>query len=99
MTSERLVAYVGEIIGPTPNNYVTSFGKLFIAARRALTDWRGNQIGYCYLASSWPIRSSYIGSRMYQIYATVDGVQYTGRGFGQSMAAMLKPCAKQHGIV
>ena len=59
-------------------------------AVRALTDWHGNRIGTCRLASSWKV-NSYIGSRMYQIYATVDGVEYTGRGFGTGMSVNLRP--------
>lgn len=69
-------------------------GKTIHTGCRLLTDWHGNQIGTCYLSSSWPVRS-YIGSRMYQIYATINGIQYTGRGFGEGMSVRLKRCAKQ----
>jgi hypothetical protein len=60
-------------------------------SRRALTDWHGAKIGTCFLSSSWRVRS-YIGSRMYQIYATVDRRDYVGRGFGEGMAVKLRPC-------
>lgn len=50
-----------------------------------LGDWHGNPIGTWKVTSSWPVRS-YIGSRMYQIRATLDdGRTYTGRGFGEGM--------------
>ncbi len=61
---------------------------------RSLTDWHGNQIGTCYIQQSWPIRSAY-GSRMYQIVAFINGIKYTGRGFGEGMSWNGKRCAKQ----
>ena len=92
--TQNIVAYVGKITSPIRGDHIRSYGRAFTAPRRELTDWQGKEIGYCYLASSWPVKS-YIGSHMHQIYATVDGVQYTGRGFGRSMAVTLRPCAKQ----
>lgn len=62
-------------------------------AVRDLTDFAGKKIGTCRLASSWKV-NSYIGSRMYQIYATVNGVKYTGRGFGTGMSVNLRPVKK-----
>jgi hypothetical protein len=59
-----------------------------------LTNWHGCSIGHCYLAKRWRVRS-YVGSYMYQIYAWIEGVKYTGRGFGESMSVNLKRCAKQ----
>jgi len=49
-----------------------------------LCDWHGNVIGSWRATRSWPVRS-WIGSRMFQIYATVQGRTYTGRGFGTGM--------------
>jgi hypothetical protein len=84
-----LVAYVGKTIGDG-----MGLDKHGPTSRRELTDWHGNKLGTCFLSSSWPVRS-YIGSRMYQIYARVNGVDYTGRGFGEGMSVVLRPCAKQ----
>jgi hypothetical protein len=78
------VGYVGELIEPAePKPH-----------SRALTNWAGERIGTCYLASGWRV-NSYIGSHMHQIYATIDGVKYTGRGFGEGMSVKLRRCAKQ----
>lgn len=59
-----------------------------------LVNWHGDKIGHCYLAKRWRV-NSYIGSHMYQIYGTIDGVKYTGRGFGEGMSVNLRRCAKQ----
>jgi hypothetical protein len=67
---ETIVAYVGKIVD----------------GRRELTDWHGNKIGTIRLASSWATPRSYVSSCMYQAYATVNGVQYTGRTVGEGMA-------------
>lgn len=50
-----------------------------------LTDWRGKPLGTWRATRSWRVRS-YMGSRMYQISATVNGAHYTGRGFGEGMS-------------
>lgn len=71
----RLTAYVGE--------------KLTTGTAHTLTDWHGKPIGTCYFNKGWKVRSC-IGDRMYQIYATVDGVHYTGRGFGKGMCVNLR---------
>ena len=52
---------------------------------RDLTDWHGNVIGTIRLTSSWRTPRSFVSSRMYQGYATVDGVTYTGRTCGEGM--------------
>ncbi|UUV43265.1 hypothetical protein RCCWILLIS_93 [Rhodobacter phage RcCWillis] len=82
----NLVAYVGESLksGAGIDRELYS--------RNILTDWHGNRIGTCYLSNSWPV-NSYIGSRMYQIYAWVDGKEYTGRGFGRGMSVNLRETA------
>ena len=46
--------------------------------------WDGTDLGSCRIVASWPVRS-WVGSRMYQIEATIDGRTYTGRGFGSGM--------------
>lgn len=79
VTPERIVAYVGKPLGDGMG--VDRFGS---TSRRALLDWHGRQIGTCYLSSKWRVHS-YVGDYLYQIYATVDGIQYTGRGFGEGM--------------
>ena len=49
-----------------------------------LADWHGEKLGTWRAVASWPVRS-YMGSRMYQIEARVNGTTYTGRGFGEGM--------------
>jgi len=87
------VAFVGKKLGDGMGT--DRFGE---TSRHELTLWTGERIGTCALGRGWPVRS-YIGPRMYQIYATVNGVEYTGRGFGEGMAVVLRPCAKQKGKV
>ncbi len=88
-TQPALVAYVGNALGDhAPFNSC--------AHQHALTDFHGNRIGVCRFMSWWSIRNSYIGNRMHQIHAIVDGVEYTGRGFGEGMAVALRPRAVKH---
>lgn len=54
------------------------------AANGELQDWHGKPLGTWRSVASWPVRS-FIGDRMYQIEARVDGQTYTGRGFGEGM--------------
>lgn len=89
VTDTHALGYVGKPLGDGMG--VDRFGS---TSRRALNDWHGNQIGTCYISKSWPVRS-YIGSRMCQIYARINGVNYTGRGFGEGMSVNLRRCANQ----
>lgn len=57
-----------------------------------LTTWMGDELGNATLGSSWRV-NSYVGSRMYQIYAWMSGREYTGRGFGEGMAVVLRETA------
>ena len=84
MTPDRFTAYVGK---PTGERLGVSLNE----NRRELTTWRGTKIGTCSLGASWPVRS-YIGTRMYQIYAWINGQCYTGRGFGEGMHVNLRKC-------
>ena len=83
----ELFAYVGKPLGDGMG--VDRFGP---TSRRALTDWHGNQIGVCFLHKAWRV-NSYLGTHMHQIYATVDGRKYTGRGFGEGMCVSLRETA------
>ena len=68
---EKIVAYVGDTVGERIGI------DRHVNGRRYLTDWHGNRgSGYCAYSTTWPVRS-YIGSRMYQIYATIGTVHYT----------------------
>lgn len=90
VTPEFAIGYVGPLLNVNASGtamYVTD-------GTRSLTDWHGKAIGTCYIQQSWPVRS-YIGSRMCQIVAFIDGIKYTGRGFGESMIWKGKRCAKQ----
>ena len=51
-----------------------------------LKDWHGNKLGTWRSVGSWPVRNSAYGTRMHQIEAKVNGVTYTGRGFGVGMS-------------
>jgi hypothetical protein len=76
---ERLVAYVGKLVDGS-------------TCRRWLTTWTGERLGTIYLGSGWRVRS-YIGSRQYQAYATIKGVEYTGRTFGEGLCISLRMTA------
>lgn len=52
------------------------------AAGGILNDWHGRPLGAWRATSSWRV-NSYMGTRMYQIQARINGVLYTGRGFGE----------------
>jgi hypothetical protein len=54
-----------------------------------VTDWQGKDIGTCRLHTGWYVKS-YIGSRMYQADALIDGKLYTGRTFGAGMSIKLR---------
>ena len=75
---ERLVAYVG--------------AKIEGSNRHRLTTWTGHDLGTVYLGTGWRVRS-YIGSHMFQAYATIQGVEYTGRTFGNGMSISLRETA------
>ena len=49
-----------------------------------MTDWHGNILGEAVFVASWPVHS-YMGSRMYQVEATINGTIYTGRSMGSGM--------------
>lgn len=59
-----------------------------------LLDFEGNVIGSATIGSTWRV-NSWIGSHMHQIYAWVNGRQYTGRSFGEGMAVRLRLTAEQ----
>ena len=74
VTPDYCVGYVGA----QPDNQTEG-------AQRTLTDWHGATIGTIRLTSTWRTPRSYVSSRMYQAYAVVDGVTYTGRTCGTGM--------------
>ena len=57
----------------------------------SITDWHGKVLGSAKITGSWPIRS-YMGSRMYQVRAVIDGMAYTGRTLGSAMIWKGKRC-------
>jgi hypothetical protein len=75
----NILAYIGHGLGDGTRKHT-------------LTDWHGELIGHCYLGKSWEVRNSYIGTRMYQVYATISGKRYTGRSWGEGMAVNLREC-------
>jgi hypothetical protein len=85
VTPDRITAYVGK-------DRRDGMGcDRAVGSGRDLTDWHGNVIGTIRLTKSWRIRS-FLGSHMYQAYATVDGVTYTGRTLGEGMSFSGKRC-------
>lgn len=92
MKTQPIIAYVGDKIGDGMG--VNRYGS---TSRNHLTDWHGEIIGQCSLASSWRV-NSYIGSYMHQVYATIKEREYTGRGFGRGMSVVLRPTASQKRI-
>ena len=87
--NSKIIAYIGKLAGDGMG--VDRFGS---TSRRELTDWYGNRIGFCALTKGWPIRS-YIGPNLYQVYASIGQVRYTGRSFGEGMSVALRPIANQ----
>jgi len=75
----------------SPDICIGYVGKLITANQHILTDWHGNQIGTIRLASCWRTPRSFVSNVMYQAYATVNGVQYTGRTCGEGMIFCGKP--------
>jgi hypothetical protein len=65
----------------TPDRIIAYLGKDGV-----LTDWHGNKIGTYRVTSTWRTPASYVSSTMHQVYATVDGVTYTGRSAGVGMS-------------
>ena len=56
--------------------------KSAMSERGVITDWHGNEIGKIVACTStWPVHS-WMGNRMHQIEARIDGVLYTGRAIG-----------------
>src|SRR2546422_11649344 len=57
----------------------------YLGKDKQLTKWDGTVIGTYRLASSWLTPSSCYSSRMFQVYATVNGITYTGRSAGEGI--------------
>lgn len=71
----------------TPDHLVAYVGKKLtnVVGQRELTDWHGDILGTCYISSTWATPRACVSSTMCQVYATVDGVTYTGRCAGEGM--------------
>ncbi len=86
VTDEFVIGYIGkEIPG-------SGMGCNNAHARRVLTDWHGNQIGTCYISSTWRTPNSFFSSTMHQVYARVNGKDYTGRSAGEGCILRAKLC-------
>lgn len=79
VTPDRITAYVGKVSSEQGPQFR-------LTGNRDLTDWHGNVIGRVRLVSSWETPRSHVSARMYQAYATVDGITYQGRTRGEGMA-------------
>ena len=81
MVKRTIVGYVGSLEGGRGFN-----GRLGSEPPyHTFTDWHGNRLGTIRLTKSWPTPRSYVGRRLYQAYATVGGITYTGRTYGEGM--------------
>jgi hypothetical protein len=89
MTAKIIVGYVGKTLGDG-----MGVDKHGTTSRRELTTFDGVVLGTCFLSKKWPMRRSYRGSHMYQIYAHINGRDYTGRGFGEGMSVVLRETAE-----
>jgi hypothetical protein len=77
-----------EILSDPPaqlSAYVSSTGE-------HVTTWTGDILGRCTLGRGWRVHS-YVGSRMYQATAWINGREYTGRTFGSGMFVNLRETA------
>jgi hypothetical protein len=50
-----------------------------------ITTWHGEHLGTARVVSSWAQPNSWIGSRQYQVQATINGTRYSGRTMGGGM--------------
>lgn len=55
--------------------------------------WNGEPIGRATIGSKWPVCSHW-GTHMCQIYARINGREYTGRGFGVGCIVRLRETAE-----
>lgn len=58
-----------------------------------VTVWTGEPIGRATIGKQWRVRSHW-GTHMCQIYARINGREYTGRGFGPGMIVRLRETAE-----
>ena len=57
----------------------------YLGQNGQLTDWHGNVLGTYRITATWRTPRSFVSATMHQVYATVNGVQYTGRSAGVGM--------------
>lgn len=57
----------------------------YLGKNGILTDWFGTPIGAYRITATWRTPTSAYSDTMNQVYATVDGVTYTGRSNGEGM--------------
>ncbi len=65
----------------TPDRIFAYLGKDSV-----LTDWHGKPLGTYRITATWRTPRSYVSSTMHQVYATVDGITYSGRSSGVGMS-------------
>lgn len=87
VTPDRIVAYPAR----DPQEHIAAWRH---DASGPLHDWHGRVIGDWREVARWRV-NSYVGAYMRQIEARVDGVVYTGRGFGIGMVYFGKRRASQ----
>lgn len=80
---DRLCAYIGDN-EPNGMGIDRQMGRSY-----PVTVWTGEIIGRATIGSRWRVRSHY-GDYMHQIYARINGKEYTGRGFGVGMLVNLR---------
>lgn len=77
-----------ELLTNTPDR----FGAYVSNDGLSVTTWTGDRLGSCYLGRGWRVHS-YMGSRMYQATAWINGREFTGRTFGGGMLILLRETA------
>jgi hypothetical protein len=93
-TPETFVAYVGKPAEwGSESERARGYDMGGNATRgHTLTTCTGDVLGTVRLGSGWRVKS-FVGSRMYQAYAHVNGREFTGRTFGEGMSVVLRETA------
>lgn len=84
---QELCAYIGDN-EPNGMGIDRQLGRSY-----PVTVWTGEPIGYATIGSKWRVRSQW-GTHMCQIYARINGREYTGRGFGVGCIVRLRETAE-----
>lgn len=82
-----IVAYIGK-----PNRNGMGVDRV-MGQTYPVTTWTGLPLGFATKGATWRV-NSYVGTHMSQFYARIGGREYTGRGFGEGCAIVLRLTAE-----